>query len=94
MNSTQVCTDYMLDDTVRELIYKSWHRGCKETDILLGFFARSCLNGMDKISLQLYRKFISEPDWDIYSWLTENSSPPAEYAEMVSTILDYHKKIR
>lgn len=82
------------NDIIRELIYKSWHRGCKETDILLGFFAKSCLANMNKDMLELYHKFILEPDWDIYSWLTENSCPPSEYVVIVNAILEYHQKTR
>ncbi|MGL9725875.1 MAG: succinate dehydrogenase assembly factor 2, partial [Wolbachia sp.] len=38
----------MIDTSLfrRKLMYRSWHRGCKETDILLGYFA---LQYIDKL---------------------------------------------
>lgn len=80
------------DDTIRELIYKSWHRGCKETDILLGFFAKDCIHTLEETTLEIYKSFIAEPDWDIYAWLTEGSTPPTKYEKIVGIILEYHRK--
>ena len=49
-----------VDETEKkELIYKSTHRGCKETDILLGNFATSCIDSLtDSELLQiLFKKY-------------------------------------
>lgn len=81
------------DDSLRELVHKSWHRGCKETDILLGYFAREKLNKMNDDFLTLYKKFIQEPDWDIYAWLTEERSCPEDYLTIVEAIISYHKNL-
>lgn len=82
------------DDFLRELIHKSWHRGCKETDILLGFFARDTLGAMDAIFLEKYSKFIYESDWDIYAWLTEEAKSPEKYRDIIKKIQDYHSNVR
>lgn len=81
------------EDLLRELIHKSWHRGCKETDILLGYFSREILHNMNDEFLTLYKEFISEADWDIYAWLTNESNTPEKYKEMVSEIIKYHEKL-
>jgi antitoxin CptB len=82
------------EDTIRELIYKSWHRGCKETDILLGFFAKSCVQNMSDETIALYKDFISEPDWDIYAWLTDGANPPEKYTNIINMIVEYHQNKR
>jgi antitoxin CptB len=83
------------EDVIRELIYKSWHRGCKETDILLGFFAKDCVEKMNEKTLEVYKEFIAEPDWDIYAWLTNGAKCPQQYDQIVENIVEYHanKKI-
>ena len=82
------------EDVIRELIYKSWHRGCKETDILLGFFAKDCIEKMSEEKIELYKEFIAEPDWDIYAWLTEGTQNPEKYTEIIKMILQYHQNKR
>lgn len=78
------------EDFLRELLHKSWHRGCKETDILLGYFARNNLHKMTNEFLAVYSQFIYEPDWDIYAWLTNEQNFPEKYSEIVSTIQKFH----
>ena len=36
---------------IKRLQYQSWHRGCKETDIILGDFAKSELNQLNIVAL-------------------------------------------
>lgn len=76
----------------KKLIYRSSHRGCKETDILLGDFAKSELPKMSEGELDLYQQFIEEDDWDIYAWLTGNLEPPEYYRENIITAIKEFKR--
>ncbi len=78
------------EDFLRELVHKSWHRGCKETDILLGHFARNDISNMDEEFLNTYSEFIYESDWDIYAWLTGEQISPEKYENIVIKIQDFH----
>ena len=78
------------EDFLRELVHKSWHRGCKETDILLGKFARSLLEQMDDTFLNVYSDFIRESDWDIYAWLVGEKIFPEKYANVIAEIQKFH----
>lgn len=53
----------------RRLYYRSWHRGCKETDVILGHFADTALNDLPDKSLDLYEELLEEQDLDIWNWL-------------------------
>lgn len=55
---------------IKRMIYQSWHRGCKETDVLLGHFAKTYLPEFSDTELDQFEAFIKEDDWDIYAWLT------------------------
>jgi antitoxin CptB len=74
-------------DLINMLIYRSWHRGSKETDILLGDFAKSQIYTLKDDELEIYSKLIEESDWDIYEWiLNEEISPPSTYASIIEKI--------
>ncbi len=67
------------EDRKKKLIYRSWHRGCKETDLILGDFAKEALMAFDEAQVELYEEFLEENDWDIYAWLTGSKPTPKEY---------------
>ena len=75
---------------VKRLIYQSMHRGCKETDTLLGKFAQKQLNNLSSKELSLYESFISENDWDIYAWLVGTLPIPEKHRNgVVQSILEF-----
>ncbi len=60
----------------KRLIYQSWYRGCKETDILLGEFARAHLEHCDEKTLNDYELLLAEDDRAIFDWMTSQSTIP------------------
>lgn len=66
----------MSDNTrLKRLQYRSLHRGCKETDFVLGNFARNALAGLDPKQVELYEQLLNEDDADIWDWLTGKAAP-------------------
>ena len=56
---------------LRRIRYRSWHRGCKETDVIMGNFADNALETLDTQSeLPLYEALLDEQDVDIWNWIT------------------------
>ncbi len=63
------------DIRIRRIRYRSWHRGCKETDVILGNFADQCLYSLEPVTeLALYEALLNEQDADIWNWLTDKIS--------------------
>ncbi len=60
----------------RRLRYRSWHRGTKEADLLLGGFADRHLGGMDAAALDLFEALLGEPDPSLMTWMTGRAPPP------------------
>ena len=74
-------------DLINMLIYKSWHRGSKETDILLGDFAKAKIYNLNDQELKIYTELIEENDWDIYEWiLNEKVEIPLKYTQIILKI--------
>ncbi|MFT6331752.1 MAG: antitoxin CptB [Lentimonas sp.] len=75
---------------IKTALYRSLHRGCKETDILLGKFAQSEINNFDDVKLNIYSKLINEDDAMIYDWILNKSSTPEEYLFLIAEIRKFH----
>jgi antitoxin CptB len=79
------------ETTIKRLLYSSWHRGCKETDHLLGKFAKTTLSSMSENELSDYSLFLEENDWDIFNWLTGKSLLPEKHNNSaIHKLLDFH----
>lgn len=61
----------------RKLIYRSWHRGCKETDILLGHFALKYLDKFSLSELIEYEKIVDLDDYELYYYITRKTNLPS-----------------
>jgi antitoxin CptB len=57
--------------------FRSWHRGSKEMDLLLGPFADACLDAFDAALLAQYEALLEQPEPDVYDWVMGRASPPA-----------------
>ncbi len=75
----------------KKLRFRSWHRGTREMDLLLGRFADAHLEGMDAEALALYDRFLSNSDPDIYNWVSRAEPvPPAEDNRVVQLLLAFY----
>lgn len=78
----------------KRLKFRSWHRGIKEADILLGSFADQFLPKMSKEQLDDYENLLREADSDLVAWITGDRAAPEKYNHEVMTMLksiDYIK---
>lgn len=75
----------------KKLIFRSWHRGTREMDILLGRFADAHMGDMDEAALALYDRFLVNSDPDIYNWVSRAEPvPPAEDNRVVQLLLAFY----
>lgn len=71
----------------KRLIHRSVYTGMKETDILLGAFARAHVPGFDEGQLDRYEHLLSAGDPVILDWVMDRDTPPAEFESDVLTLL-------
>lgn len=77
------------DAIVKRLRYRSWHRGCKETDLVMGSFAERGLSTLSVEAMERYAALLEEPDWDIWNWLVEKTPTPPHYADLIAALRQY-----
>ena len=75
----------------KQLLYRSIHRGCKETDFLIGEFAKEKIAFFSADELHLFADFIIEDDLLIYDWILAKCEVPKKYIEMIKSIREFHK---
>lgn len=82
-----------LDRRRKRLKFRSWHRGTKEMDLLLGPFADSCLDGLEPAVLDEYEDLLEQPEPDVYDWILERAAPPAGAgAAILARIIAFHAR--
>lgn len=84
-------TDSDLEILKKKLLYRSIHRGCKETDFLIGEFAKFAINSMNNEEIYLYRDFMEEDDLAIYDWILGKINHPKKYSILITEIRKFHK---
>ena len=72
-----------LDDRRKRLLFRCWHRGTREMDLILGRFADAQIVGLTDDELTQLEHLIEVPDPDLYAALTGNVPLAPEYASKV-----------
>ncbi len=70
----------------KRLSIRSWRRGTKELDLILGRFSDKNLTKFDRSELDLYEYFISKEDHFIYAWLFQKEDCPEIFKSLVQEI--------
>lgn len=71
---------------LKRLRMRSWRRGTKEMDLILGPFADAHLAALDAPTLALYDALLSENDQDLIGWMLGQTAPPPRFAALVARI--------
>jgi antitoxin CptB len=74
------------DTRLRRLRMRSWHRGIKEMDLILGRWADAHLAEADDATLEAYEAVLAEADQDLYAWVSGQADPPPSLAPMLTRI--------
>ena len=68
-----------LDVRRRRILFRAWHRGIREMDLLMGRFADAEIATMPEPDLDEFERLIEVPDRDLFAWLTDAAETPANY---------------
>lgn len=79
------------ENRLKRLGMRSWRRGMREMDLILGPFADARLAGLDAAALAAYERMLAENDQDLYLWVTGAASQPAEHAPIIGEIRTFHR---
>jgi antitoxin CptB len=72
-----------LDDRRKRLLFRCWHRGIREMDLILGRFADAEIENLSEVELAQFEYMMDVPDPDLYAALTDKIPPAPEYANQL-----------
>ena len=78
------------ENRLKRLKMRSWRRGIKEMDIILGGFADARLAELSPEALEAYEALLDENDQDLYKWVSGGAPRPAAHTEMLQVIANFH----
>ena len=78
MSGTTLSSDG-LDLRRRRLLYRAWHRGTREMDLVMGRFMDSAIAEFSESELEEVERWIDVPDPQLYAWVTGEQAAPAEF---------------
>jgi antitoxin CptB len=71
----------------KRLLFRSWHRGTRESDLILGRFADAHLAGFREAQLDRYEALLDCSDADIFDWVSGRAALPPEHDYDVTRLL-------
>ncbi|MBR1287610.1 succinate dehydrogenase assembly factor 2 [Bradyrhizobium sp. AUGA SZCCT0177] len=69
-----------LDDRRKRLLFRCWHRGTREMDLILGRFADAEIADLSDGDMAELERLLEVPDPDLYAALTGEKPLDPEYA--------------
>ncbi|MGF1462427.1 MAG: succinate dehydrogenase assembly factor 2 [Maricaulaceae bacterium] len=72
---------------LKRLRFRSWRRGFREMDLILGHFADQHLDKLGPEDLDRYEALLGAPDQDLYAWLTDRAPVPDEHDHAVMALI-------
>ena len=90
MTGTTLSSDG-LDLRRRKLLFHAWHRGMRETDLILGRFADAAIVQLTDAELTQFEDLMEVPDRELLAWVTGEVDVPAAYETLLFRRLrDFH----
>jgi antitoxin CptB len=72
-----------LDDRRKRLLFRCWHRGTREMDLILGRFADAEIADLSDSDMAELERLLEVPDPDLYAALTGDKLLGPEYASQL-----------
>lgn len=80
-----------LDPRRRKILFRAWHRGMREMDLIMGRFADDAIAGLDDAELDEFERLIEVLDRDLLSWVTGEAAVPENYdTELFRRLKAFH----
>jgi antitoxin CptB len=83
-----------LDPRRRQLLFRSWHRGTREADLIMGRFADAHIEAFSDADIEQYEHLLDALEADLLSWMTGAMAVPAEHdTAMFRRVREFHFRV-
>lgn len=77
------------DARLKRLAMRSWRRGTKEMDLVLGPWADAHLAVLAEGELDTYEVLLAENDQDLMAWILGQGAAPSAFGAMLDRIAEF-----
>ena len=82
-----------LDPLRRKLLFRAWHRGIREMDLILGRFADAHLPRMNASELEEFASLLEVFDRDLIQWFTHEIDVPDAWDTPLFRKIEHHQLV-
>lgn len=68
-----------LEDRRRRLVFRAWHRGIKELDLIFGNFVENNIADLTEDDCKWFERLFEEQDHEILAWVTAEKPVPEQF---------------
>jgi antitoxin CptB len=80
-----------LDVRRRRILFRSWHRGMREADLIMGRFADAAIAELSEDEVAAFERLLEQPDRDVLAWVTGEEDVPADHdTALYRKLRDFH----
>jgi antitoxin CptB len=77
----------------RKLLFRCWHRGIREMDLVLGRFADAQLASLSDSEFDEVERWLDVPDQQIFAWVNGMEQVPPDYdTPLFRHLQSFHNK--
>jgi len=92
---TKTTADDALAVRRRKIKFRSWHRGMREMDLIMGRFADAFVDAMGPDELDEYERLMEMPDPELFACVLAEASPPGDLdSAMLRRLRAFHRAPR
>ncbi|MCF6343409.1 MAG: succinate dehydrogenase assembly factor 2 [Devosiaceae bacterium] len=78
------------NNRIKRMLYRCWHRGTQEMDLILGHFANAKLDGYNEVELDRFEELMDEQDTDLLKWILGQEPVPDNIdADFIKQLRDF-----
>lgn len=67
-----------LDVRRRRILFRAWHRGTREMDLLMGRFADAMIEDLTEEEVEAFEVLIEVQDPDLFAWINGSAPVPPD----------------
>ena len=80
-----------LDERRRRLLFRAWHRGMREVDLITGRFADAHIGSLNDVEVGEFEQLMDVPEPDLLNWVMGAVDTPASHdTALFRRLRDFH----
>lgn len=80
-----------LDPRRKRILFRAWHRGMREMDLIMGRWTESVIETLSDAEMDMLEGLIEETDRDLFAWIAQGEPvPPAHDTPVFRALKAFH----